>query len=326
MLKTVINLCTLVLVFVFSGCATLLPNPSEFESTKNACARGNGDECYNLGLMYREGVGTEKSSYSAKDAFKQGCQKANNEDACREFGKMESQNIGKENSQNTGIQANEKIQDNTASSLEEFEHTKNACAQGNGDMCYRLGKMYMEGLVTKKSAKNAVKVYTQGCEQKSHSTYDSCYALGKLYFSGLGVQRNYTKAKKLFEHTCTADFTKGCANLGQMYLYGNGVKQDYTQAINLLNIGCKDGDAASCSSLGTIYITGQNVKADYTKAFEMFYKACQSGDALGCYNVGNIYENGIGRAQNEKDATHFYRLACAKGLDEGCKSLEILTK
>ena len=320
MQKTIVYICGFVMMFVLGGCAKSSLEPSQFESYKNACEQGDGDKCYSLGRMYMEGNGTNQSYSKAREAYKQGCEKGNNADACREFGKLQSDGLGVRSDDD----AVKHRQTSPALNPSQFESYKIACEQGDGDKCYSLGRMYMEGNGTNQSYSKAREAYKRGCEQRSYSTMEACYALGKIYANGLGVGRNYNKAQKLFEHTCKASDTKGCGDLGHMYLYGNGVKKNYSQAIKLLKKGCEHNDAKACSTLGTLYITGQVVKEDYKKAYGLFDKACHAGDALGCYNMGNIYENGIGRAQSKHDAIHFYNLACSAGLQEGCQSLKLL--
>lgn len=324
MQKTIVYTCGFVIMFVLCGCATSSLEPSQFESYKNACEQGDGDKCYNLGRMYMEGNGTDQSYYKAREAYKLGCEKGNNEDACREFGKLQSDGLGESPDDHVVEQPSNQRQTSPVLKQSQFESYKIACEQGDGDKCYSLGRMYMDGNGTDKSYSKAREAYKQGCEQRSYSTMEACYALGKIYANGLGVGRNYNKAQKLFKHTCRSGDSKGCGDLGHMYLYGNGVKKNYSQAIQLLKKGCEHNDAKACSTLGTLYITGQVVKEDYKKAYGLFDKGCRAGDALGCYNMGNIYENGIGRAQSKHDAIHFYNLACSAGLQEGCQSLKLL--
>jgi len=307
-------------VFIVSGCVVSSLDPSQFQNTKKSCEKGNGDKCYVLGRMYKEGIGTEKSDSKAKNAFRLGCE-VDNQNACSELKKMNVKERGKNGVSEKSIKQN---QTTSALSPSQFENDKNGCEQGDGDKCYSLGRMYMQGIGTEKSIRNAKDAYTKGCEKPSKTTLDSCYALGKIFLDGTVVGRNYGKAKMLFEHTCKKQYTKGCSDLGHMYYYGKGVEQNYAEAKRLLEQGCKTNDAKACSTLGTLYITGQGVNEDYNKAYEIFDKACQLGDTLGCYNIGNIYENGIGRAQSRNDAIVFYRLSCSRGLREGCQSLKLL--
>lgn len=320
MKKIIIFMCAFAMLFIVSGCVVSSLEPSQFQSTKKSCEQGNGDKCYVLGRMYKEGIGTEKSDSKAKNAFRLGCQ-ADNQNACSELRKMQVRERGENGVTEKSIEQNQ-----TTSVLlpSQFETYKNACHQGDGDKCYSLGRMYMQGIGTGKSVRSAKDAYTKGCEKSSDTTLDSCYALGKIFVDGKEVGQNYGKAKMLFEHTCRKEFTKGCSDLGYMYYYGKGVEQNYVEAKRLLEQGCKTNDAKACSTLGTLYITGQGVNEDYNKAYEAFDKACQLGDALGCYNIGNIYENGIGRAQSRNDAIEFYRLSCSMGLREGCQSLKLL--
>ena len=231
MQKTIVYICGFVIMFVLGGCAKSSPEPSQFESYKNACEQGDGDKCYSLGRMYMEGNGTNQSYDKAREAYKQGCEKGNNEDACREFGKLQSDGLGGRSDDYAVKQPLNHRQTTPALNLSQFESYKIACEQGDGDKCYSLGRMYMEGNGTNQSYSKAREAYKRGCEQRSYSTMEACYALGKIYANGLGVRRNYNKAQKLFEHTCKASDTKGCGDLGHMYLYGNGVKKNYSQAI-----------------------------------------------------------------------------------------------
>ncbi len=322
MKKIIVYLVGSVMLFLLQGCIMSSLSPEKFQSSKLACDKGNGKKCYQLGRMYMEGIGTQISEFKAGIAFKKGCE-ANNKDACREYDKLQSPDAERSNK----AAETPKLDRNTALTAvlpSQFESTKSACQNGDGEKCYVLGNMYKKGIGTEKSISKAKDAYTKGCEKSNATTLESCYALGKLYLDGSGIARNNSMAFKLFSHTCKDTFTKGCGALGHLYYQGKGVDQNITKAIKFLTIGCDANDAKSCATLGTVYITGQGVNEDYKKAYKAFYKACQKGDALGCYNLGNMYENAIGREQSKNDALYYYKLSCSGGLSEGCESAKLL--
>ena len=145
------NIYSILVLTVLTGCGVLLPNASKFDSIKSACAEGKGAACYSLGLMYSKGIGTEKSDYQAREAYKRGCKKANNKNACSELGKMEVLGLGK-NRDDYSIKTNiSKEQNISTLDPKQLENSKSACAQGDGEACYRLGQMYSKGIGVEKN-------------------------------------------------------------------------------------------------------------------------------------------------------------------------------
>ena len=109
-----------------------------------------------------------------------------------------------------------------------------------GKSCYRLGKMYENGLLVKKDVKKAKEYYKKGCGKDD---LYSCEHLADLFYN----ENNYKEAFKYYYKACNDLWdTYACYNVGLMYYYGIGTNKSYKEAVDYLEGSCEDGYQKSC--------------------------------------------------------------------------------
>lgn len=146
--------------------------------------QGNADAQYNLGIMYREGLGVDKDYFLAKEMFHkaavQGLSKAQN-------------NLGMVYRSGQGAP-----QDYT----EAFQWFYKAAEQGNSMSEFNLGLMYFDGLGVSQNYSEAIKWFRKAAD-KGYAAAQS--KLAYIFASGKGVFPNLTVAYALWKVSSLSD-------------------------------------------------------------------------------------------------------------------------
>lgn len=133
---------------------------------QKSCERGYGKGCYNLGVMYRDGIGVQQNYSAAKLLSKQACN-TGFYIGCYDVGVMYERGHG--------------VKQNYSTAKEFYEK---ACRGGDAPGCYNLGTLYHNGYGVKRNYAKAINLYQEACDG---SFEDSCFHLNKL--------REYLKIK-----------------------------------------------------------------------------------------------------------------------------------
>lgn len=131
-----------------------------------------------LGLLYLEGIGTNKDYENALKYFNEslnlGVQKA-----AQEIGSIYAEGKG--------------VKKDINKAKEYFEIAANA---GYAFSYYNLAMIYLWGMgKTKKDVKKGVKLLEESAKIGFHNAMET---MGKLYFNGIGVEKNEEEAEKWF--------------------------------------------------------------------------------------------------------------------------------
>lgn len=153
-----------------------------------------------------------------------------------------------------------------------------AC-EGNVDYCLDIAIVYRE----LKKGQEAKEFYALACEKNKA---DSCASLADLYAEGNIIKQDYQKARKFYEQTCKITgggiFGSFC-NESHIHYY----KLNNSEALKKF---CDEGDMRSCFELGDFVLEAKYpIKDDYLKAQALFQKACDNGERRGCYGLGMLY-------------------------------------
>ena len=198
-------------------------NPSNnytVESTKES----NDDAAYSLGLMYKNGKGTQQDY---KQSFKWLMESAveGNRDAQLEIGDMYyfGQWVTKNYEQ-------------------AFKWSMKSAKQGNARAQHAIGGMYFYGRGVKKDYKKAFEWFIKS----SRNDYvDVQPIIGYMYDNGYGVKKDYQKAFEWFMKSAGNCLPVGQYNVGVMYANGRGVKKNYINAYAWYSLASSNGYDAS---------------------------------------------------------------------------------
>ncbi|MBQ9274834.1 MAG: sel1 repeat family protein [Succinivibrio sp.] len=156
---------------------------------------------------------------------------------------------------------------------------------------------------------------------------NSCWTLGTVYLNGHGVDKDPWQAAAFFKQSCEAGDPKGCSGIGIVSLedpqYGEG-----QSAVYWLDRGCELGDTGACYMLADMYRQGVKVKTaedkarDYTqKTIRSARRQCTLGEGHACELLGDLYTKSPYLRRDENKARGFYNQACLNLNSRGCAVL-----
>ena len=226
---------------------------------------------YKIGIMYKNGLGTQKDMIKAIDYFKRSAE-MNNTNAKRTLaleyilGKHLEQNIEK------GL-----------------EMLTECADSGDTLSCYKLGKIYFKGEIVYKDLNIAEKYLLKAAENKNEY---ALYSLGKLYLE----ENSLDKAVGYFEKALRYEEIKPYAeySLAKIML-DNNPYHDSEKAVSLLESAAMENDWASFL-LGRLYLYGiDDIQKDKEKALEWLELSAEQGNEYAQNVIDNIqnFENAV---------------------------------
>lgn len=260
-------------------------------SLEEACAKGSGDDCYELGRVKLDGVLSETEPIAAQAAFERGCT-LGTAPACFELA----------NALYDGSP------DATAEKRLQAEHLHTrACEAGFGPACSSLG--FVEQETGRKEL--ALAHYSLSC--------DRGVGLG-CYNAGLGqLAKDEAFARRLFAMGCDAGDEHSCSKLGD--ILATSESADGRQQSRRYNRrACLWGWAIACHNLG---VQLAEVK-DYVRAGEAFTRACSMGHQEACTNLGWLRAEGLGVERDRTSALSLFDDACKAGVRSACERARAL--
>jgi hypothetical protein len=302
-----------------------------------ACTRGYGEACFNLGLIYHEGIGVAVDDPRAVAFYTEACADGNGE-SCNNLGNMYlwGRGISKDYSRAAG-------------------YIVKACDAGDSLGCSSAGNMYSDGKFVQKDDSRAAEFYAKGLSIDSKKCDEGnsfwCGFVAMEYENGAdGVAKDIGKARQFYRKACSMDENQSCEDLkkldanepkpaqvvnpkppvyqpdpaeaeieAQATLFRSQGRD--SEAAPLFDQACNGGYPKACRELGYMYANGYGVKTDLYRAVNLFSKACAGGYANGCSALGYRYETGDGVEKDESRAVSLYLKACNEGDIEGCNIL-----
>jgi hypothetical protein len=169
--------------------------PQAAKLYQKACDGGDRRACTNLGMMYENGNGVEKSPDRAADLFKRSCE-AGGSGGCLNLGLLYLNGEGVPKDPNRAA-----------------ELFNRSCDEGSGGGCTNLGLMYAKGENVPRDMKRAAGLYTRACDD-GHAV--GCNDLGLMYERGRVLDKDLNRAAELFKKACDAKLELGCTNLSRL--------------------------------------------------------------------------------------------------------------
>lgn len=201
---------------------------------------------------------------------------------------------------------------------------------GYEDAAFYIARMYLEGLGTAKSPKDAIvwfrKVAEQPVDMRRPHPFDpknpdymetraeATMTLAKIYLTGYGVPRDPKEALKWFEKAAYIGFIPASKIVGDIYYYGNGVPKDLNKAYKNYSEAAKYGYAPAQYAVGQILEYGEgSIKADPNTALGWFREAAKAKHPGAMYKIAVAYDSGEGVAADPQKALIFYKEAAVGG-------------
>ena len=208
---------------------------------------------YKIGVMYKNGLGTEADISKAIDYFKRSAE-MNNKNGLYEYGKTLIQGKYIEADLNKGLECIEKamkLKNSNAKRFFALEYISGEyfsqdiekglfmlteCAdKGDSFACFQLGQFYLKGEIVTQDLERAEK-YLLLAEDNEFTQY----ALGKLYLQK--EKYDVQKAVDYFEKSADKNMWSSY-QLGRLYLFGaEGLEKDKTKAVEWLTKSANDGN------------------------------------------------------------------------------------
>ena len=218
---------------------------------------------YKIGVMYKNGLGTEADISKAIDYFKRSAE-MNNKNGLYEYGKALIQGNHIEADLEKGLECVEKamkLKNSNAKRFLALEYISGECFpqdiekgiamltecadEGDNFASFKLGQIYLKGEIVPQDLEKAEK-YLLSAEDNEYTQY----ALGKLYLQK--EKYDIQKAVDHFKHS--ADMNKWSSyQLGVLYLFGaEGLAKDKEQAAQWLTKSANDGNGYAQNMLNNI--------------------------------------------------------------------------
>lgn len=240
------------------------PAVSDGARLRDACDRGDGDACVDLGIRHDRGAGVAADPVVAAALYRRACDLGNPR-GCYDLGVAHHDGAG--------------VARDEARARALFER---ACDGGYAAACLNLGVAFeRSGDPSELTA--AAERYARACAADDVEVIRlACFNLALLHANGLGVPRDRARAVAWFTRGCDHDDSKSCTQLALALADGAGVDADPVAAVALLERTCASRHAAACFHLGRFLRAGIGVAADPARATRLIAGACQAGLPAAC--------------------------------------------
>ena len=193
---------------------------------QKGCDLDEGIACSSLGSMYQEGKGVAQDLSKAESLYQKGCD-LDYGFACAGLGTMYS-NLGTTH-QLSGYLGFDVAQ-NYSKAKSHYSKAKSLFQKGcnlDESTCIILELFYQ-----------------QECNLENDG--DSCFYLSKMYLNGQGIDKDFNKAAIFLRKSCDLNFVTGCKAIASKYMEGDGVSKNEAIAAVFLKKSCDLGDSESC--------------------------------------------------------------------------------
>ena len=311
-----------------------------------AADKGNPRAKANIGILYSEGLGLEKSDTEAirwwEEAASEG---AVNAQYCLSLALKDGK--GMQNNPQRAFElmylaANQKADDESEIKIiakaqnalstyyyyglgvdknleESFNWNQKSAEAGDPIGQHNLGTAYKNGEGVAKNLGEAIKWYQKSAEQGYEK---SLYELGYLNANGIGMEQNYKKAFEYYLKAAQKGDAKAQNNLGVLFLEGRGTKKNEAEAFRYFLRSSLQNNVVAFGNLATCYENGRGVEVSTSEAFKWYGKGAEADVAVCQYKLAQFYEKGIGTPKNTNLAKEWYERAEKQGYAPAKKALK----
>lgn len=188
---------------------------------ETAAEMGHTRALYQLGYLYRLGVGRPAAPEKAVDYFRQGAERGDPY-GIYDYGKAQFYGRGTAKDTANGLRL-----------------MLRAADMGHTYAMNELGYIFLEGVEVQRDPERGLRFYRAGVARKDIYSMNN---VGLAYLAGNGVTRDLKTAAEYFRKSADGGQPYAPTNLGRLYRDGAGVPRDLAQAAKLFERGAERGD------------------------------------------------------------------------------------
>ncbi len=220
--------------------------------------RGHPHAMYQVGSLYRVGLGVEQNRSFAHDWYLKAAEQGHSNAMCMQ-----------------GRLLVEKEEYTAA-----FEWFLKAAQADNAVAMYFVAHMYFDGEGVEKSAVESFKWMLKAAQQ---GQWESMVWLGLKYRRGDGVTEDEELARTWFRQVAEAEKWEEFSGeatciLAHVYFYGDGVELDKQKAFRLYSEAAEQGVLLAMTTVGCMYLYGDGIKQDQSAGYRYLSQAAGLGD------------------------------------------------
>ena len=229
--------------------------------------RADDNLFYKIGMMYKNGSGTEKDIAKAVDYFKRSAL-MDNKNGLYEYGKT------------LIISDYEKRDVEKGSS-----YLRKAIEYGNINAKRFYAMQYISGENIDQDIDTGLKMLHEEADKNEAADTSSALCLGRLYFKNdYGISLDIDKAEYYAIRAEKGGNEAAWYLLGKIYSDSNSNKYDIEKAITYFKKSAKCGDPNAQYQLGKIYLSAD----DKRTAYQYFKQSAENGNTFAAYYAGRI--------------------------------------
>ncbi len=137
--------------------------------------------------------------------------------------------------------------------------------------------------------------------------YSAAFRAGNEAFS----ERHYARAISIWRGSARRGDAAAMWGVGYLYAHGDGVARNYERAMAWWRKGAAAGSGRAMYEIAGLYRRGDGVARDYARAMTWDRRAVAAGSHDGMYGVGLLYERGLGVPRSFGTAAAWYWRALA---------------
>lgn len=189
---------------------------------------------------------------------------------------------------------------------------------GTPKSLYRLGVMYIDGMLGKQKESDIAKGVGYISRAAEQGDVDAIYSMGYLYETGSYVDTvDYERAVSYFKYLADNNIAAGQYKMGLYYELGIGsIVADSSKSVEYYQMAAGQGYGAAMCSLADLYRDGSYLPKDKAKAFALYSHAHEGGAMLGTYYVGRSYLEGCGVEIDTATAIAYLKAAADGGVGD----------
>ncbi|MEA4838281.1 MAG: tetratricopeptide repeat protein [Rhodospirillaceae bacterium] len=276
--------------------------PHDIKELTAAARAGEAEAAYELGIVYRDGLGVPTDPAQAvrwfRKAAEQGLPRAHHQ-----LGRM--------------LERGEGAPKNPTEAAEWYEKAAQA---GVAPAMFALGQLYRDGRGVAKNEEAAAGWFRAAAER---NFVPAQLAFAILRQKGLGVAKDEDDAAQWFARAARQGSAEGAYRMALLLLnrtpetvLGHGPSRTVIQAMNWLERAARQDYAPAEYALATAHMDGIDAPLDTNLAVSYLFRAADQGLPEALFDLGLLYKDGLaGLAQNPGRAYLYLSLAAERGAE-----------